>query len=68
MQRLKDKAALEDKILAQRDELLKKFSDSTELIKVKEFEGRRGRLRNIVNSLKEQLAKQEEQPRNPRTN
>ena len=57
---LKDKASLEDKIIARRDDLLKKFSDSTELVKVKEFEGKKRAFEKHRDSLKEQLTKQEE--------
>ena len=57
---LKEKATLEDKIIARRDDLLKKFSDSTELVKVKEFEGKKRAFEKHRDSLKEQLARQEE--------
>jgi beta-lactamase regulating signal transducer with metallopeptidase domain len=60
LQRLaKQRAVLEDMIRLRRDELLKKFSDSTELVKVKEFEGKKRTLEKQRDSLKEQLASQE---------
>ena len=57
---MKQKATLEEKIELRRDTLLKKFSDATELVKVKEFEGKKRAFEKHRDSLKEQLAKQEE--------
>ena len=56
---LKEKATLEDKLLARRDELLKNFSDDAGAAKLKELERKKKAFEKHRSALKEQLAKQE---------